>query len=113
MVKNPKLSQAISDVSWGEITDLFRYENKDAIHQAVQGLRTRYNGEFDATVLLNQLKTELFEVKENVGRLFEVVQDFSSNFAALETGFNEIRTTLLYQMMDISSCKPLKHLQRL
>jgi len=50
-------------------------------------------------VQINQLKTELFEVKENVGRLFEVVQDFSSNFAALETGFNEIRTTLLYQMM--------------
>jgi len=43
-------------------------------------------------VQINQLKTELFEVKENVGRLFEVVQDFSSNFAALETGFNEIRT---------------------
>jgi len=50
-------------------------------------------------VQINQLKTELFEVKENVGRLFEVVQDFSSNFAALETGFNEIRTTLLYQVM--------------
>jgi hypothetical protein len=50
-------------------------------------------------VQINQLKTELFEVKENVGHLFEVVQDFSSNFAALETGFNEIRTTLLYQVM--------------
>ncbi len=47
---------AIKTMDWaGEITDLFRYENKDAIHQAVQGLRTRYNGEFDATVLLNQL----------------------------------------------------------
>jgi hypothetical protein len=34
---------------------LFHYENKDAIHQAVQGLRNRYNGEFDATILLNQL----------------------------------------------------------
>jgi hypothetical protein len=39
-------------------------------------------------VQINQLKTELFEVKENVGHLFEVVQDFSSNFAALEMGFN-------------------------
>jgi hypothetical protein len=50
-------------------------------------------------VQINQLKTELFEVKENVGRLFEVVQDFSNNFASLETGFNEIRTTFLYQVM--------------
>ena len=39
------------------------------------------------------------KVKENTGRLFEVVQDFSQNMAALETGFNEIRTTLLYQVM--------------
>ncbi len=47
---------AIKTMDWaGEIMDLFKYENKDAIHQAVQGLRTRYNGEFDATVLLNQL----------------------------------------------------------
>jgi hypothetical protein len=28
----------------GEITDLFPQGNKEAIHQAVQGLRTRYNG---------------------------------------------------------------------
>jgi hypothetical protein len=28
---------------------------QDAIHQAVQGLRTRYNSEFDATILLDQL----------------------------------------------------------
>jgi len=41
--------------SAGKITDLFHYENKDAIHQAVQGLRNRYNGEFDATILLEQL----------------------------------------------------------
>lgn len=47
-------------------------------------------------VQIQQLKEELFEVKENTGRLFEVVQDFSNNIAALETGFNEIRTTLLY-----------------
>ncbi len=47
---------AIKTMDWaGEIMDLFHYENKDAIHQAVQGLRNRYNGEFDATVLLDQL----------------------------------------------------------
>jgi hypothetical protein len=38
---------AIKTMDWaGEITDLFHYENKDAIHQAVQGLRNRYNIEF-------------------------------------------------------------------
>ena len=47
---------AIKTMDWaGEITDLFHYGNKEAIHQAVQGLRTRYNGEFDATILLDQL----------------------------------------------------------
>jgi hypothetical protein len=47
---------AIKTMDWaGEITDLFHYENKDAIHQAVQGLRNRFNGEFDATILLEQL----------------------------------------------------------
>ncbi len=50
-------------------------------------------------VQIQQLKEELFGVRENTGRLFEVVQDFSQNMAALETGFNEIRTTLLYQVM--------------
>jgi hypothetical protein len=50
-------------------------------------------------VQIEQLKAELFEVKENTGRLFEVVQDFSQNMATLETSFNEIRTTLLYQVM--------------
>ncbi len=39
----------------GEITDLFHYGNKEAIHQAVQGHRTRYNGEFDTMILLDQL----------------------------------------------------------
>jgi hypothetical protein len=39
----------------GEITDFFHHGNKEAIHQAVQGLRNRYNGEFDATILLDQL----------------------------------------------------------
>jgi hypothetical protein len=47
---------AIKTMDWaGEITDLFHYGNKEAIHQAVQGLLTRYNGEFDATILLDQL----------------------------------------------------------
>jgi hypothetical protein len=50
-------------------------------------------------VHIQQLKEELFEVKENTGCLFEVVQDFSNNILALETGFNEIRMTLLYQVM--------------
>ncbi len=46
----------IKTMDWaGKITDLFHYGNKEAIHQAVQGLRTRYNGEFDATILLDQL----------------------------------------------------------
>jgi hypothetical protein len=48
---------------------------------------------------IEDLKKELFEVKENTGRLFEVVQDFSKSMLALETGFNEIRTTILYQVM--------------
>ncbi len=38
-------------------------------------------------------------MKENTGRLFEVVQDFSQSMLALETSFNEIRMTLLYQVM--------------
>jgi len=47
---------AIKTMDWaGEITNLFHYKNKEAIYQAVQGLRNRYNGEFDATVLLDQL----------------------------------------------------------
>jgi hypothetical protein len=47
---------AIKTMDWAdEITDLFHYGNKEAIHQPVQGLCTRYNGEFDATILLDQL----------------------------------------------------------
>jgi hypothetical protein len=38
-----------------KITDLFHNRNKEAIHQAVQGLSTRYNREFDDTILLDQL----------------------------------------------------------
>jgi hypothetical protein len=51
---NPKPRSRSNEFS-REITDLFHYGNQDTIHQAVQGLRTRYNGEFDATVLLDQL----------------------------------------------------------
>jgi hypothetical protein len=46
----------IKAIDWaGEFTDLFHHGNKDKIHQAVQGLRTRYNCEFDPTILLDQL----------------------------------------------------------
>ncbi len=46
----------IKTMDWtGKITDLFHYGNQEAIHQAVKGLRTRYNGEFDTTILLDQL----------------------------------------------------------
>jgi hypothetical protein len=46
----------IKTMDWAsKITDLFHYQNKDAIHQAVQGLRNRFNGGFDTTILLEQL----------------------------------------------------------
>jgi hypothetical protein len=46
----------IKTMDWaGKITDLFHYGNKEVIHQAVQGLQTQSNGEFDATTLLDQL----------------------------------------------------------
>jgi hypothetical protein len=46
----------IKAMDWArEITDLFHHGNKEAIHQAVQGIRTRYNSEFDATILLDEL----------------------------------------------------------
>jgi hypothetical protein len=46
----------IKTMDWaGKITDLFHYGNKEAIYQAVQGLRTRYNGIFEANILLDQL----------------------------------------------------------
>ncbi len=48
---------------------------------------------------IEALKTELFDLKESTGRLFEVVQDFSKNMKSIETGFNELRTTLFYQVM--------------
>jgi hypothetical protein len=50
-------------------------------------------------VQIKELKKELFEVKENTGQLFEVIQDFSKSMLALKTGFNEIWNTLLYQVM--------------
>jgi hypothetical protein len=54
--KSETIEVKIKTMDWaGEITDLFHYGNKEAIHQAVQGLQTRYNGEFDATILLDQL----------------------------------------------------------
>ncbi len=46
----------IKTMDWaGDITDLFHYGNQDTIHQVIQGIRTRYNGEFDATIFLDQL----------------------------------------------------------
>jgi hypothetical protein len=46
----------IKAMDWArEIKDLFCHGNKETIHQAVQGLGTRCNGEFDATILLDQL----------------------------------------------------------
>ncbi len=39
----------------GELTDLIQNGNKEAINQAVQGLPTKYNSEFDATILLDKL----------------------------------------------------------
>jgi hypothetical protein len=54
--KSETIEVKIKAMDWaGEITDLFHHGNKDATHQAMQGLRTRYNGEFDATILLDQL----------------------------------------------------------
>jgi hypothetical protein len=51
------------------------------------------------TVQIEALKAELFELKENTGRLFEVIQDFSKNMQAIKNSFNELRTTLLASIM--------------
>jgi hypothetical protein len=48
---------------------------------------------------IEALKAELFDLKENTGHLFEVVQDFSKTRSLFETGFNELRMTLLCQVM--------------
>jgi hypothetical protein len=54
--KSKTIKVKINAMDWaGEITDLFHHGNNEAIHQALQGLRTRYNGKFDATILLDQL----------------------------------------------------------
>jgi len=46
----------IKAMNWAmEITDLFHRGNKETIHQSVQGLSTRYNAKFDATILWDQL----------------------------------------------------------
>jgi len=39
----------------GELTDLFGCKNTKALHQAIPGLRSKYNGEFDATIPLDKL----------------------------------------------------------
>jgi hypothetical protein len=54
--KSETIEIKIKAMDWTrEITDLFHHGNKEAIHQAVQGLQTSYNGKFDATILLDQL----------------------------------------------------------
>jgi hypothetical protein len=71
----------IKTMDWvGEITDLFHYKNREAIHQAVQGLRTCYNGEFDATILLDQLN-QLKRWSDNSSKrqLIEAATHRSSN----------------------------------
>jgi len=42
------------------------------------------------TAQIEALKSELFELKENTGRLFEVIQDFTKNMRAIEDSFNEL-----------------------
>jgi hypothetical protein len=39
----------------GELADLFRRANTEGIHKAIQGLRTKCNGEFDASELFKEL----------------------------------------------------------
>jgi hypothetical protein len=39
----------------GELADLFGRANTEGIHKAIQGLRTKYNGEFDASELFKEL----------------------------------------------------------
>jgi len=38
-----------------ELTELIGRSNTKAIHHAIQGLRTKYNGEFDASELFKEL----------------------------------------------------------
>ncbi len=39
----------------GELAELFGRANTEGIHRAIQGLRTKYNGEFDASELFKEL----------------------------------------------------------
>ncbi len=48
---------------------------------------------------IEALKSELFEQKENTGRLFEVIQDFSKNMQAIEDSFNEMRSTMIKSLI--------------
>jgi hypothetical protein len=43
----------------GELTELFSRANTEAIHLAIQGLRTKYNEEFNASELFKQLDQSL------------------------------------------------------
>jgi hypothetical protein len=38
-----------------ELAELFGWANTEGIHTAIQGLRTKYNGEFDASELFKEL----------------------------------------------------------
>jgi hypothetical protein len=43
-------------MNWArELMDLFQNSNKEASDQAVTGLRSKYIGEFDTTILLDKL----------------------------------------------------------
>jgi hypothetical protein len=43
-------------MNWaGELTDLFGKRNTETIHKAIQDLRINYNGEYDASALLEKL----------------------------------------------------------
>jgi hypothetical protein len=41
--------------STGELAELFGQANTEGIHLAIQGLRTKYNGEFDTRELFKEL----------------------------------------------------------
>jgi len=48
---------------------------------------------------IEALKAELFELKENTGRLLKVIQDFTKNMRAIEDSFNELRSMLMMSIM--------------
>jgi len=48
---------------------------------------------------IEALKVELFELKENTGWLFEVIQDLTKNMHAIEESFNELRSTLMMSII--------------